>query len=316
MSAPAVEVSNLVMRYGDTVALDGLSLTVEAAAITAVLGPNGAGKTTMLEICEGYRTPQAGSVRVLGLDPVRQHGQLAPRLGVMLQSGGAWSGVRAHEMLSYVASLHAHPLPVGELADRLGLGSCGRTSYRRLSGGERQRLGLAMAVVGRPDIVFLDEPTAGLDPLVQYAFFEILREAKAEGRTVFLSSHIIEEVDRTCDRVAIIREGRLVQVDRIEAVRALAFHQVELQFGAPVPAADFETLPGVSHVLADGSRISLRVSGLMGPILRAAARHDLLDLVSREPNLEDVFLAQYGRSDALAAGADGSSSPTDGEPRP
>ncbi|MGH3362279.1 MAG: ATP-binding cassette domain-containing protein, partial [Nocardioides sp.] len=143
--APAVEIDGLVMRYGDKVAVDGLSLTVERATITAVLGPTGAGKTTTLETCEGYRRPQQGSVRVLGLDPVGDRRTLLPRIGVMLQDGGAWSGVRAMEMLRHVARLHAHPLDVDELGERLGLGECGSTPYRRLSGGQQQRLGLAMA---------------------------------------------------------------------------------------------------------------------------------------------------------------------------
>ncbi|MCW2850920.1 MAG: transporter related protein, partial [Nocardioides sp.] len=149
---PAVSVDGLVMRYGDKVAVDGLSLTVEQQTITAVLGPNGAGKTTTLETCEGYRTPQQGSVRVLGLDPVRQRSELHPRIGVMLQGGGAWSGVRAMEMLRHMAKLHAHPLDVVVLAERIGLGDCGRTPYRRLSGGQQQRLALALALVGRPEL--------------------------------------------------------------------------------------------------------------------------------------------------------------------
>ncbi|MDP3893575.1 ATP-binding cassette domain-containing protein, partial [Nocardioides sp.] len=143
------------MQYGATRAVDGLDLTVARGTITAVLGPNGAGKTTTLETCEGFRKPHAGTVRVLGLDPVRQRKELLPRIGVMLQSGGAWSGVRAEEMLRHIASLHAHPLPVEMLVDRLGLDECGRTPYRRLSGGQQQRLGLAMAVVGRPELLFV-----------------------------------------------------------------------------------------------------------------------------------------------------------------
>ena len=152
------------MTYGDVVAVDGLDLTIDRGTITAVLGPNGAGKTTTLETCEGYRRPQAGTVRVLGPRPVRAAPALLPRIGVMLQQGGAWSGVHAMEMLRHVAALHAHPLDVDALGERLGLGACGRTPYRRLSGGQQQRLGLAMAVVGRPELVFVDEPTAGHGP--------------------------------------------------------------------------------------------------------------------------------------------------------
>ena len=179
---PAVVVEDLRMRYGDKTAVDGLSLDVARGSITAVLGPNGAGKTTTLETCEGYRKPQAGRVRVLGLDPQRDRRDLLPRIGVMLQNGGAWSGVRAVEMLRHIATLHAHPLPVDMLVERLGLDSCGRTPYRRLSGGQQQRLALAMAVVGRPELVFVDEPTAGMDPQARRTTWDLLDELRARRR--------------------------------------------------------------------------------------------------------------------------------------
>ena len=207
---PAVAVDGLVMRYGDKVAVDGLSLTVERQTITAVLGPNAAGKTTTLETCEGYRAPQQGTVRVLGLDPVRDRSDLLPRIGVMLQGGGAWSGVRAMEMLRHVARLHAHPLDTDALAERLGLGDCGRTPYRRLSGGQQQRLGLAMAVVGRPEIVFVDEPTAGMDPQARRATWELLEELRHDGVTVVLTTHYMDEAERLADRIHIIDHGRLI----------------------------------------------------------------------------------------------------------
>ena len=190
---PAVSVDGLVMRYGDKVAVDGLSLTVERQTITAVLGPNGAGKTTTLETCEGYRKPQEGTVRVLGLDPVADRRSLLPRIGVMLQDGGAWSGVRAMEMLNHVARLHAHPLDVDLLEERLGLGECGSTPYRRLSGGQQQRLGLAMALVGRPEVVFVDEPTAGMDPKARRGTWQLLEELRDSGVTVVLTTHYMDE---------------------------------------------------------------------------------------------------------------------------
>ncbi len=198
------------MRYGDVVAVDGLDIVIDRDTITAVLGPNGAGKTTTLETCEGYRRPQSGTVRVLGLDPFSQRRQLLPRIGVMLQQGGAWSGVHAMEMLRHVASLHAHPLDVDALGQRLGLDGCGRTPYRRLSGGQQQRLGLAMAVVGRPELVFVDEPTAGLDPQARHTTWDLLRELRAAGVTVVLTTHYIEEAERLADRVFIIDHGRMV----------------------------------------------------------------------------------------------------------
>nr|WP_183594813.1 ABC transporter ATP-binding protein [Nocardioides soli] len=198
------------MRYGEKVAVDGLSMTVDRHTITAVLGPNGAGKTTTLETCEGYRRPQAGSVRVLGLDPVRDRSDLLPRIGVMLQGGGAWSGVQAMEMLDHVARLHAHPLDTALLAERLGLGDCGRTPYRRLSGGQQQRLGLAMALVGRPEIVFVDEPTAGMDPQARRTTWDLLRELRHDGVTVVLTTHYLEEAEHLADQVHIIDRGRLI----------------------------------------------------------------------------------------------------------
>ena len=198
------------MRYGDKTAVDGLSLSVERGTITAVLGPNGAGKTTTLETCEGFRKPQAGTVRVLGLDPVTQRRELLPRIGVMLQAGGAWSGVHAEEMLRHIAKLHANPLDIAMLVERLGLGECGKTPFRRLSGGQQQRLGLAMAVVGRPELLFVDEPTAGMDPAIRRTTWELLQELKSDGVTIVLTTHYLEEAERLADQVHIIDRGRLI----------------------------------------------------------------------------------------------------------
>ncbi|GAA3069135.1 ABC transporter ATP-binding protein [Streptomyces olivoverticillatus] len=190
--------------------MDGLDLTVATGGVTAVLGPNGAGKTTTIETCEGYRRPDAGTVRVLGLDPVADSAALRPRVGVMLQSGGIYAGARAEEMLRHTASLHAHPLDVDALVERLGLGSCGRTAYRRLSGGQQQRLSLAMAVVGRPELVFLDEPTAGLDPQARHATWDLVRELRTDGVTVVLTTHYMDEAEQLADDVAIVDGGKVI----------------------------------------------------------------------------------------------------------
>jgi ABC-2 type transport system ATP-binding protein len=214
-SIPAVSVENLVMRYGDKVAVDGLSLTVERGSITAVLGPNGAGKTTTLETCEGYRSAQQGRVRVLGLDPRRQRRELLPRIGVMLQNGGAWSGVRAVEMLRHIASLHAHPLSVPMLVERLGLEGCGRTPYRRLSGGQQQRLALARALVGEPDLMLLDEPLSNLDAKLREAMrFELKRLQRELGLTAIYVTHDQAEALAMSNRIAVVNEGRIVQVGK------------------------------------------------------------------------------------------------------
>lgn len=207
---PAVDVRDLAMRYGDVTAVDGLTLTVAPHTVTSILGPNGAGKTTTIETCEGFRAPQEGSVRVLGLDPVADAHLLRPRVGVMLQSGGAWSGARSREMLQHIASLHAHPLDVDLLIERLDMGSYGTTPYRRLSGGQQQRLSLAMAIVGRPELLFLDEPTAGLDPAARRSTWELIAELRASGVTIVLTTHFMDEAEALSDQVHIVDGGRVI----------------------------------------------------------------------------------------------------------
>lgn len=207
---PVIEIEDLVVSYGAIAAVDRLTLSVPAGSITALVGPNGAGKSSVLSVCEGLRSPVAGRVRVLGLDPIGDRRALLPRIGVQLQNGGVWSTARAVEMLGHIASLHAHPLPVGLLVDRLGLASCGRTPYRRLSGGQQQRLGLAMALVGRPELLLLDEPTAGMDPAIRRDTWELLRELRTAGVSVTLTTHYLEEAERLGDLIHVIDQGRLV----------------------------------------------------------------------------------------------------------
>ena len=208
---PAVVITGLVKRYGSVVAVDRLDLTVPRGSVTAVLGPNGAGKTTTIECAEGFRTPDAGSVRVLGRDPRAARSTVSARIGVMLQeSAGGYPGARADEMLRHVAGLYAHPLDVDALVERLSLREAGRTTVRRLSGGLRQRLSLAMAVVGRPELVFLDEPTAGLDPRSRRDAWDLVRDLNRDGVTVVLTTHLLDEAELLADTVAIIARGRVV----------------------------------------------------------------------------------------------------------
>ncbi|WP_460887147.1 ABC transporter ATP-binding protein [Promicromonospora xylanilytica] len=206
----AVEVRGLVKRYDGRAVVDGLDLVARPGAVTAVLGPNGAGKTTTIECCEGLRSPDGGSVRVLGLDPVADARALRPRVGVMLQDGGLPTGVRALELLRHVAAMYATPRPVGELADRLGLHGFARTTVRRLSGGQRQRVALAAAVVGRPDVVFLDEPSAGMDPQSRRAVWDLVRELRADGVAIVLTTHLMDEAADLADHVHIVDNGRLI----------------------------------------------------------------------------------------------------------
>lgn len=294
--------TGLVQRYGTKTAVDGLDLTANTG-ITAVLGPNGAGKTTTIETCEGYRRPDAGTVRVLGLDPVRRTGELHTRIGVMLQSGGVYSGARADEMLRHVARLHAHPLGVDALIERLGLGSCGRTAYRRLSGGQQQRLALAMAVVGRPELVFLDEPTAGLDPQARHATWDLVRDLRRDGASVVLTTHHMDEAEQLADDVAIIDAGRVIaqgspdELCRGGAENTLRFSgrpgldTASLLKALPDGCAAIELTPG-----------TYRVSGPIDPQLLATvtswcAQHGVMpDRIAVERHtLEDVFLELTGK---------------------
>jgi ABC-2 type transport system permease protein len=212
-AAPAVELRGLVKRYGQVAAVDGLSVTAARGEVTAILGPNGAGKTTTIEICEGYRRPDQGLVRVLGLDPARDARALRPRVGVMLQSGGIPPSVPAADYLKLLSSFHVNPIDPAQLLDLVGLTPVARTPYKRLSGGQQQRLSLAAAVIGRPELVFLDEPTAGMDPQARHATWDLIGQLRTAGVSVILTTHFMEEAERLCDFVAIIDHGQLVAAD-------------------------------------------------------------------------------------------------------
>ncbi len=296
----------LTKSYGVHRGIADLDLDVAEGEIFGFLGPNGAGKTTTMRVLLDLIRPTSGRATVFGIETTRDPVAIHRRLGYLPGEFDLYDRLTGSDTIEYFANLRGGVDRgyVADLVERLDLDPSRR--FKEYSKGNKQKVGLVVALQARPDLLILDEPTAGLDPLVQRTFFEIVREAKAEGRTVFLSSHIIDEVDRTCDRVAIIREGRLVQVDRIEAIRRLAFHHVELSFGAPVEAAIFTAIEGVSEVVVEDSIVRMRVAGPIGAVLAAAAPHGIVDVVSREPNLEDVFLAQYGQgSSPVAVGGDG-----------
>ncbi|PKK14082.1 ABC transporter ATP-binding protein [Thermomonospora sp. CIF 1] len=304
MSPPgqaAVELNALVKRYGATTAVDGLSLRAERGAITALLGPNGAGKTTTIEICEGYRRPDGGTVRVLGLDPLRDARALRPRVGVMPQSGGVPGTARAGEFLRLIAAFYARPLDPAALLERLGLSGHARTPFRRLSGGQQQRLSLAAAVIGRPELVFLDEPTAGLDPQARHATWELVSELRRAGVSVILTTHHMDEAERLADRVVIVDRGRVVAegtpAELTGAERQLRFRARpglgldELLAALPPGSAAKESPAG--HYLIEGE---------VGPELLATvtawcASHGVMteDLRIERRTLEDVFLELTGR---------------------
>jgi ABC-2 type transport system ATP-binding protein len=302
-SPPAVVVTGLVKRYGGAAAVDGLTLAAGRAKVTALLGPNGAGKTTTIEICEGYRRADQGTVRVLGLDPVRDARALRPRVGVMLQSGGLPQAVRAGDYLGVMASFYARPADPAALLDRLGLTGCARVPCRRLSGGQQQRLSLAAAVIGRPELVFLDEPTAGLDPQARHATWDLIAELRAAGVSVILTTHFMEEAERLSDDVIIVDHGQLVA----EGTPAeLTGSDGQLRFRAqPGLSTDslLSALPGgtAAKESPEGHYV-IEVQGRVDPQLLAAvtawcAEHGVLakDLRVESRTLEDVFLELTGR---------------------
>ncbi|OGO55758.1 MAG: hypothetical protein A2V85_02315 [Chloroflexi bacterium RBG_16_72_14] len=290
-----IETEKLTKFYGPHRGILDVDLCVEDGEIYGFLGPNGAGKTTTIRLLLDLIRPTSGRASVFGIettvDPVAIH----RRVGYLPGEFALFDRLTGGETIEYFANLRGgvDPLYQADLVARFDLDPSRR--FKEYSKGNKQKVGLVIALQHRPDLLVLDEPTSGLDPLVQQTFFALLRETVAEGRSAFLSSHILDEVERTCDRVAIVRDGRLVAVDRVEALRGLAHHEVELRFTAPVPASVFASLPGVSDVVAVDDRLQLRVSGSMAPVVEAAAGRGLIDFETREPSLEQTFLAQYGR---------------------
>jgi len=307
---PAVVVDGLTKAYGPHLAVDGLSFTVGRGEVFGLLGPNGAGKTTTVETLEGYRRPDGGTVRVLDLDPIRDHRKLTPRIGVMLQEGGLYPGVRPLEALRLFAAYYDEPESPEALLDLVGLRPAAGKVVRRLSGGQKQRLSLALALVGRPEVVFLDEPTAGMDPHARLTTWEVVTGLQERGTTVILTTHAMDEAERLCNRVAIIDGGQLVALGTPGDLTRSA-GDGETRFTATpgidtpglaealllAPAAVVESKPGEYVVHADPSpelvaalAIWLRDHGVALGDLRAARR-----------TLEEVFL-QVTSEPSIAGG--------------
>ena len=302
-SSTAVRLRGLSKRYGPTAAVSDLDLDVHSAEVFALLGPNGAGKTTTVEMCEGFVRPDAGSIEVLGLNPVTDNAQLRPRIGVMLQGGGGYPAARAGEMLNLVAAYSANPLDPAWLLDTLGLTDAARTTYRRLSGGQQQRLSLACAIVGRPELVFLDEPTAGMDAHARLVVWELIDGLRRDGVTVVLTTHQLKEAEELADRIMIIDRGSAVASGTpAELMRDGAEDQ--LRFSAP-RRLDLSLL---ISALPEGYRASERVPGeylvegkidpqVLSTVTSWCARLNILttDLRVEQRSLEDVFLDLTGK---------------------
>jgi ABC-2 type transport system ATP-binding protein len=300
----ALEVRDLVKSYGAQRAVDGLSLTVERGELLALLGPNGAGKTTTIEICEGFRTADAGQVRVMGYDPIREAAALKPLVGVMLQDGvGGYTSARAGELLELFASYARHPHDPARLLDQVGLGAAAGTQVRRLSGGQKQRLSLALALVGRPAMLFLDEPTAGMDPQARRGTWDLIRRLRADGVSVVLTTHFLDEAEQLADQIAVMTSGRLVAAGTpAELTRSGAEGQI--RFRAPHGlrlASLVDALPMGTHAFEESPGHYV-VTGEVNPALLAAltawcAGIDVLaeEIVVERRSLEDVFLELTGR---------------------
>jgi ABC-2 type transport system ATP-binding protein len=313
----AVEVEGLTVAYRDVVAVDDLSFRAEAGEVTCVLGPNGAGKTSTIESLEGLRRPALGRLSVIGLDPRRDHRSLVERIGVMLQEGGVHPGVRAIEALRHAAALYAESVDPVELLDRLGLGGLERRTYRQLSGGEQRRLALALALVGRPQVAFLDEPTTGVDPAGRQVIRRVIGDLRSEGVTVLLTTHDLDEAERVADRVVIIDRARLVAEGSLEELMRGAAAGEAVRFAA-APGIDTEALSARldGAAVAETGTGEYEVKAAPTPATVAAitawlAERDLPlgDLRAGRQRLEDVFLR-------LTSGAAGVGRTGDAEPGP
>ncbi len=298
---PVIRTERLTKTYGAHRGIIDVDLEITEGEAFGFLGPNGAGKTTTIRTILDHLRPTSGKAFVFGIettvDPVAIH----RRVGYLPGEFSLYDKLTGGQTIEYFANLRGgvDRNYQQDLIARLDVDPSRK--FKEYSKGNKQKIGLVVALQHRPDLLILDEPTSGLDPLVQQTFYDLIRETKADGRTIFLSSHILGEVEKTCDRVAIIREGRLAMVDRVEALRDLAHHQVELRFSGDVPAAAFAAIDGVSDMTSDDHVLRMRVSGSITPVVREAAKYELLDFVSREPSLEETFLAQYQTQPVEAA---------------
>ena len=306
---PAIRATGLTKSYGPVRALRGLSLTVAPGEVVGYLGPNGSGKTTTIRLLLGLARPDAGRAEIFGLDSQRQAVAAHRRLAYVAGEVSLWPGLTGTQTLHLLGRVQGRVDTAyrDDLITRFSLDP-GR-KVRAYSKGNRQKLVLIAALMTRPDLLVLDEPTAGLDPLMEQAFQACVREARDRGQAVFLSSHILSEVEALCDRVGILRDGELADLGTLAQLRHLSALSVEATFDGPVP--DVTGTPGVSAVTVTGQRMRCQVHGTVEPLLRVLADAGVRDLLSREPSLEELFLAHYGPRTG-AAGPDAGGAPAHG----
>lgn len=302
----AVRAEDLTKFYGTRRGIEGLDLEVRAGEVMGFLGPNGAGKTTTIRLLLDFLRPSRGRATMLGMDPRRDKAALHRHIGYLPGELAFPGREKATDLLRFFADARCGVAwqTVTGLAERLELDMS--RPIHTLSKGNKQKVGLVQAFMHSPALLILDEPTSGLDPLMQQEFLTMVREARANGQTVFMSSHVLAEVQQTADRVAIVREGRLAAVERVESLGRRAVRIVEIHFDGAVDAAEFAALPGVSDVSVSGPVLRCTVDGRLDPLIKAAARHEVVDLISTEPDLEETFLSFYYHSEGagdVAAGA-------------
>jgi ABC-2 type transport system ATP-binding protein len=299
----AIRTEALIKDYGRIRGLDGLDLEVRTGEVYGFLGPNGAGKTTTIRLLFDLIRPTGGSATVLGMDPRTNGVELRRRVGYLSDDFGVDGRQTPQELLTYLAGLRGGVTQtrIDELADRLGLDMTRR--IRALSRGNRQKVGVVQAFMHDPELLILDEPTSGLDPFLQQEFSNMVREVVADGRTVFMSSHVMSEVQRVADRVGIIRRGRLTAVEGVDELRHRARRRIEVVFEAEVAPDEFLPLPGVSEVEVDGTLFTCRLDGQADALIKAIASHGVLTISAEEPDLEELFFDYYDRS------ADGDDAP-------
>jgi ABC-2 type transport system ATP-binding protein len=298
-----IRVEGLRKTYGDVVAVDGISFEVRKGEVFGLLGPNGAGKTTTVEVLEGLRVPDGGAVSVLGIDAVRAPDALKPRIGVSLQTAALYPRLSVTELLDLFSSFYPRACPTGELIELMDLGEKRNTRSQDLSGGQRQRLSVALALVGDPEIVFLDEPTTGMDPAARRALWDVVTGLRAEGRSVLLTTHYMEEAEILCDRLAIMDHGKILELGTVRELVDRRFHERAVRFDAIDGLDDGRLggLPGVSSVTREDGEVVLYtkdVPATIGAVLSTADELgvEAANLAVRRATLEDVFLALTGRT--------------------
>jgi ABC-2 type transport system ATP-binding protein len=291
---PIIHINGLGKSYGRTQALNDLRLDVQPGEVFGYLGPNGAGKTTTIRLLLNLIHPSRGSAQIFGLDTRRDSVAIRRRLGNLPGELALWNHMTGWELVDYLGGLRGGVDKdyVAELASRLDMDM--HRKVKACSSGMKRKLGLIQALMHKPDLLILDEPTNGLDPLVQQAFYRLIREISQQGRTVFMSSHNLAEVEHVCDRVGILREGQLVKVEKIADLKKVHFRWMTLRFEDSPNANEFARLPGVADVSATNGSLRFRVSGELDRVIKQAAGHHLLDMTYEEPSLEAIFLDYYG----------------------